>query len=106
MPHDFPQVQYDAGHRHCQPKMNPEPPLGEKWDEYSFAWNAVADRFRAVAEHDEAFVAALSRDSPEDRSVQDRESFGFFVSGLSTLAAFSYGLPFLASLVVPKHFPL
>jgi hypothetical protein len=106
MPKDFPQKLYEEIHSHCQPRMTPEPPNGERWNEYMAAWNAVAYRFRAVADHDEAFVLALFPDTHENRYKQEKELFGFFVSGLSVLESFSYGLYFLASLVASQHFPI
>jgi len=104
MPQDFPQTKYEAIHQHCQPKIEANP--DEKWDEYMFAWNAVAYRFSALAEHDEKFRSAFSGTGAKDRYIQERELFGFFVTGLSTIEAFSYGLYFLLSVEHPDSFPV
>ena len=106
MPSDFPQVPYDAIHRYCLPTVTNEPPDGEKWCEYQGAWNAIAYRFRALSDHDVAYVDAIAGQNPEDRYQQERELFGFFVSGLATLEACCYGLYFLGSLVKPLTFPV
>jgi hypothetical protein len=79
---------------------------GEKWDEYMAAWNAVAYRFHAMAEHDENFRTSLSTKGFDDRYVQERELFGFFVTGLSAIEAFGYGLHFLLSIAYPANFPV
>jgi len=83
-------------------EMNP----GEKWSEYMAAWNAVAYRFQAMAEHDENFRTSLSTKGFDDRYVQERELFGFFVTGLSAIEAFGYGLHFLLSIACPANFPI
>lgn len=106
MPADFPARDHEAIHEHCKPKMTPNPPLATHWSEYSAAWNAIAYRFRAVADHDEEFKAAITRQEHSDRYRQERELFNFFVSGLSTIETFAYGLYFLASATRPIEFPI
>ena len=69
MPSDFPQQSYEVIHRYCQPRIQ-SPGQKALWDEYMFAWNAVAYRFAAMAEYDEDFKISLSRTSFFDRYVQ------------------------------------
>src|SRR3990172_8534387 len=78
--------------------------------EYSGAWNGVAIRFLSCAEHDGAFTELMKRhgSSPDSREryQQERELFGFFVTGLSALESFLYGLHAIAAMLRPSAFPM
>ncbi|MHC4880771.1 MAG: hypothetical protein ACYTGL_30320 [Planctomycetota bacterium] len=105
MPSDFPSTPYKAVQDLCTAKREAHPDPKTTWTEYSAAWKAVAYRFRAVADHDEVFIEAVSNGDPS-RYLQERELFSFFVAGLSALEAFAYGLYQLASIVRPNEFPV
>ena len=64
-------------------------------------WIGIVYRFRSCAEHDEAFAESANKfggnPSQPETYYQDRELFGFFVTGLS----FAVG-----SLLDPNNFPL
>lgn len=75
-------------------------------------WNAVAHRFRATADHDKTFIAAI-QEAPthnalafENKHVQERELFGFFVTGFSVLESIAYSLFALCSMVNAQAFPI
>lgn len=105
MPSDFPRTPYEAIQNLCTAKR--ESSLGPlaTWTEYSAAWNAVAYRFHAVTDHDEAFIEAVGKGDPA-RYLQERELFSFFVAGLSAIEAFAYGLYHLAAVACPIKFPV
>lgn len=78
--------------------------------EYSGAWNGVAIRFLSCAEHDEAFAELMRQhgSSPDSREryQQERELFGFFVTGLSAFESVLYGLHAIAAMLRPSAFPM
>jgi len=78
------------------------------WREFDRAWNAVAYRYKACAEHDIAFTESFKRSStspsPTERYLQERELFGFFSTGLSAMEACYYALFSIASLHNPSNF--
>jgi len=80
------------------------------WREFERAWNAVAYRYKACAEHDIAFTESFKRSStslsPTERYIQERELFGFFSTGLSAMEACCYALFSIASLHNPSKFRL
>lgn len=92
MPPDFPVEPFEAivettrAHR--------ESALGA-WGEFASGWNALCWRYRAAAEHDNAFTRSVQEygpgPEPEARYRQEENLFTFFVSGLSALEAFAYG---------------
>lgn len=103
MPIDFPRQDYEAIHRHCWPRIPPSQDW--RWVQFILAWHAVAYRFAAMAEHDEGYRIAFPGTNLIDRYKQERELFGFFVTGLSTLEAYAYGTHLLLAIVYPEIFP-
>jgi hypothetical protein len=81
-----------------------------QWREYSTAWEAVAIRFLTCAEHDEAFTRSVTThgDAPQqpERYFQERDLFGFFVTGLPTIESACYGLYAIASMLDDVNFPI
>ena len=77
--------------------------------EYSFAWNALAYRFRSCAEHDDKFTKSVVRFgiAPRiaERYHQEREFHAFFTCGLSTLESLSYGIFAVCSALDHLTFP-
>jgi hypothetical protein len=92
MPADFPVKPFEAvletrrAHRESRP---------EAWGEFASGWNALCWRYRAAADHADAFTRSVQKDGPgpepEARYRQEEHLFTFFVAGLSTLEAFAYG---------------
>jgi hypothetical protein len=105
-PIEFPTDAYESVHaklRNCRDSH----PIA--WGQYAGAWNAVAYRFLACVQHDEAFTASINRASglaPQpERFIQEKELFGFFTAGLATIEAFYYGVFAIASIFAPSEFP-
>lgn len=107
MPEDFATAPYTAVHSRVGPLIDAQPLA---WPLYAGAWNAVSYRFRACADHDEAFTASVERagGSPplSERYVQERELFNFFVNGLATMESFCFGLFAIGSMVALPDFPI
>lgn len=80
------------------------------WKQFAGAWNAVAYRYKACAEHDIAFTESFNRSSASpsqpERYIQERELFGFFCTGFSAMEACCYALFSIASLHNPSNFRL
>ncbi len=80
------------------------------WYQWLAAWINITYRFRSCAEHDEAFARSVSKfgDNPRqpEKYHQDRELFGFFVTGLSAIESAYYGLFAVGSILDPDNFPL
>src|SRR5437763_13200806 len=107
MPQDFPTDPYNAVHDSINSWPNrPDVP----WLEYALAWNAVAYRFQALADHCDTFTASVNRaggaPSMSERYVQERELFNFFSNGLAAIESFFYGLYAIASMLDPAKFPM
>ncbi len=105
MPEDFAVEPYEAIHSRVTTKKENHP---DTWAEYAGAWNAVAYRFHASADHDEAYTESIQRagDSPPqpERYIQEKELFGFFVTGLSAVESLCYGLFAIASMLNERCF--
>jgi hypothetical protein len=80
------------------------------WKQFAGAWNAVAYRYKACAEHNVAFTESFKRSSAPpsqpERYIQERELFGFFSTGFSAMEASYYALFAIASLHNPSNFRL
>ena len=82
----------------------------KKRSEFGTAWNAVAYRYKAMAEHDSNFRSQLQRfgtsPPPVQRYRQENELFGFFICGQSILESIAYASFSLGSALIPSHFPM
>jgi hypothetical protein len=80
------------------------------WYQWLAAWINVTIRFRSCAEHEEAFVNSVSEHGANPRQPekyhQDRELFGFFVTGLSAIESTYYGLFAVDAILAPNSFPI
>lgn len=107
LPDDFEYESYKAVSSRIGP---PHESYQLQWREYSTAWEAVANRFLTCAEHDEAFTRSITThgDAPQqpERYFQERDLFGFFVTGLSTIENTCYGLYAIASMLDDVYFPI
>lgn len=107
MPEDFPSRAYQSINS-CVVRRKDTCP--GPWGQYAQAWNALAYRFLSCTEHDEAFTSSIkstgSSPPPHDRYIQERELFGFFVTGLAAIESLCYGLFAIGSMLNPADFPL
>ena len=104
MPADFPWQSYERIHRHCWPRIPPSQDW--RWVQFMLAWNSVAYRFAAMDERDEGYRKAFPPTNSINLYNQEKELFGFFVTGLSTIESYAYGTHFLLAIVHPKLFPV
>ena len=78
--------------------------------QFQGAWKAIVYRFKSCAEHDEAFTTSIQTHGnsppPPDRYIQERELFGFFITGQAVIESFGYGLFAIAALIQPIDFPI
>jgi len=106
LPHDFPAASYQA-FRSTGSSVSANYP--NEWAEISAGWNALSFRFRACAEHEYAFTYSVKKfgiaPPPEQRFIQEREIFGFFVTGLSVIECVCYVAYFLGGAARPASFP-
>jgi hypothetical protein len=107
MPDDFEYAAYEAVHLRIGPLHESHQP---QWTEYATAWSAIANRFQACADYDEAFTQSIRThgDAPQqpERYFQECDLFGFFVTGLSTIENTCYGLYAIASMLDDVYFPI
>ena len=109
MPADFPNRPYDDVYQRLANALAHQQPQHSYWPEYSAAWAGLMYRFRSCAEHDEAFTESVNEfgDTPgrSERYNQERNLFGFFVTGLSAIECACYGLFAIGSMLHPTGFP-
>jgi hypothetical protein len=93
MPVDFPVKSYEEIQSYVVDRKDSDPEL---FLQYAGAFNAIAYRFYTCTEHDRIFTESVKRHGsmppPQARYIQEKELFGFFVTGLSTIESFCYGL--------------
>jgi hypothetical protein len=117
MPDDFPATEYKEMHKLVIRRNAKSPIDSTVMSQFLGGWNAVAHRFRATADHDEAFTKALGKEADaqaakdtasvfESKHLQERELFGFFVTGFSVLESFAYSMFALCSMVDGQAFPM
>jgi len=105
MPSPFPDTLFEAVKKRIVAKMqNPSPGL----DNLGGGQNGVRYRLRACADYSEEFTESVRRagDSPpaDDRYRQERQLFGFFVSGIAALDSFNFFMYFTAAHLRPADF--
>src|SRR3712207_4890015 len=105
MPPDFAVAPYRAIHARITAKI---PTSHSAFPHYAGGWNGLVYRFRACAEHDTAFTMSIRRGGkapqPNERYVQERELFGFFVTGVSAIESFCYSLFAIGAMLNLKEF--
>jgi hypothetical protein len=117
MPDDFPVHEYEEMHRLVIKRNSIAPIDSASLSQFQGGWNAVAHRFRSTADHDEAFTKAINEAADsrvttdtalafENKHVQERELFGFFVTGFSVLESIAYSVFALCSMVNAPAFPI
>jgi len=106
MPQEFPTKPYDAVYSRL---VNKKDSHSDSFREFVSAWNTVAYRFLSCDEHDQAFSESVKRfgktPPPLERYVQERELYGFFVTGFSVIESFCHGMFAIGSILKPEKFP-
>jgi hypothetical protein len=92
MPPDFPIAPYEAIFEIVHPYAASD---ANAYGEFGTGWNALAWRYAAVADHDEAFTESLrihgGAPQAPARYRQEDQLFTFFAAGISALETFAYG---------------
>jgi hypothetical protein len=101
LPSDFPVAEFIAAELEMRARAGTSPITpAPTWAEFGAAWMAVAYRFLDVTYFDQAFRDSMAKfgaaPEPPERYRQERHLFGIFVSGLSAIESFCYGLCALA----------
>ena len=107
LPTGFPDGLFeDVKHRIVPSFRNPSPEI----DNVLGAQNAVRFRLRACVEYSEDFVKCIRQvgggPALEDRYRQEKQLFGFFVSGIAALESFNFFIHFAAAQLKPAAFPI
>lgn len=105
MPPEFPTNAYNA----VNDKIKERHAQGAPWKEYAGGWNAVAIRYRAAADADDAFTASIGQGtgpSSAERFAQETALFSFFVNGLASIESFGYALHAIGAMLRPAEFPM
>jgi len=107
MPPDFAAAPYRAIHARITATI---PTTHLAWSHYAAGWTALAYRFRACAEHDTALTQSIrwagAVPPPNERYVQERERFGFFVTGVSAIESLCYSLFAIGALLNLQEFSI
>ena len=107
MPADFERDSYENVHSRLSP-LHASYPV--RWAEYAGAWIAISNRFYSCTEYDESFTESLRTHGGTaqalERYRQERDLYNFFVSGLSAIESFYYGMFAIASMLDSNNFPV
>lgn len=106
MPADFPTAMFEGVQSVIRDRARLPDAL---YSEFAGAWNAVSYRYFAAIEYGESFSQSIkahgSSPTPMQRYAQERDLFGFFCNGISTLESFYYGAFAIGSHLQPTVFP-
>jgi len=106
LPSSFPDDVFEAVKARIFGKV---PSASPAWEQLAGSHNGVRYRLRTCADYSEEFTQSVQRfgDSPpvEKRYQQERQLFGFFVSGYAALDSFSFFMYFAAAHLQPGPFP-
>jgi len=107
MPNDFPAAAHNAVVEIFGPYQSRNPQI---FSELAAGWNAVAIRFKTVANADERFTASIkSRNafaSSDERHVQEEALFTFFLSGYAAIESLMYAAFAMGTMLSPSNFPM
>ena len=110
IPSDFPAAHYEAIIERVRNRNGRNPIDAHVLSQFLGAWNGVAYRFRSCAEHDAVYTESVNRAGVappvEERYVQERELFGFFVTGLAVIESIAYGLFAVGAMLDAANFPM
>jgi hypothetical protein len=81
----------------------------ELWREFAGAWNSIGYKFIICSEQDQIFTESINRFGsspvPEERMVQEKSLFFFFVSAQSIFESLGYAIYLTASMKNSNDFP-
>jgi hypothetical protein len=108
---DFPTAEFVSAELEMRARVGTSPIAPTPtWTEFGAAWMAVAYRFLDATYFDQEFRDSIAKfgtaPEPPERYRQERHLFGFFVSGLSAIESFCYGLCALAWEADPRSVSL
>jgi hypothetical protein len=107
MPIDFPTADVEHVHTKLTPCFHTH---RDHYGHFAGAWQALSYRYKAVAEYDELFAAAVIQygpgPGPEERYMQERVLFGFFSNALSLFDAYCYAIFAIGAIIKPLEFRL
>jgi hypothetical protein len=111
LPPDFPDAEFNSAELQFRARSGTSPISPSiTWQEFSAAWMALAYRFLDVTHFDHEFRESIAQfgTAPEmpEKYRQERLLFGFFVSGLSAIESFCYGLCTIAWEAAPSKLSL
>jgi hypothetical protein len=105
MPSSFPDGVFEAVKARIFSKV---PSASPAWEQLAGSHNGVRYRLRACADYSDEFTQSVGHfgDSPpaDKRYQQERQLFGFFVSGYAALDSFCFFMYFAAAYLQPGHF--
>src|SRR4030095_3646238 len=107
MPSDFAIGTYNEIHQH----LSKSSAVGSvTWPEYGSAWNSISYQFVTLDESDKSFTTSVkthgSGPTQQERYIQERDLFSFFINGLAVLETFCYGMFAIGSFVDSSVFIL
>lgn len=108
MPPDFDLALYDETFARVT-KANPPSATPSAVNEFMAGWMGIGYRFLACADHDQAFTSARQATSQPmrlEKYKEERELFGFFISGQAVLESYLYSMYAVGSIVNPTAFPM
>ncbi len=112
MPDDFPTDAYNGVQDRVREYRNRNPDL-PPWLEYATGWNAVASRFKTMADADKQFTGQIITQrarqvslSHDQMQLQEEYLYIFFTNGLSAIESFFYAMFAFGALVYPTKFPM
>lgn len=109
IPSDFPRVVYNSVIKRVL-EVNDQKFHSPRVNDFHDAWFAVGYRFFTCTEHDRGFTESINRagmNPPRlEHYIQERELFGFFISGLVSLESFAYSCYALGAILDVSNFPM
>lgn len=110
IPADFPREVYNRIAHRIHEKFYVTGKSPELATHFNDAWMAVGYRFITLTEHDANFQASIKRAGSNpprlEHYIQERELYGFFVTGLTVIESFYYSAYVLASIINADGFPM
>ena len=103
MPSDFPAEPYESIQQRISVDLGESHPEPRKL--FASGWNAVRYRYLACTDHDRDFTHSIQQEQTHlERYHQERDLFGFFVTGLSTIESLCFALHAIGSIINPTKF--
>ena len=104
-PVDFPLGPYRSIEKRISVDLGEAHPDARR--EFAGGWNALRYRYLACANHDRDFTLSIQRpQTHQERTLQECDLFGFFVTGQSAVESLCYGLHAVGSVLNPTGFPV